>query len=81
MAISFFEENYYEYPCYGLFMSGSFKGNVKWTRRAIAQRETIYLAIPKEWARAHDIMRYTEVDIFAMGDGTLRIMKHREGQK
>lgn len=71
MAISFFEENYYEHTCYGLFISRSFKGNVKWTKRAIAQRETIYLAIPKDWAAAHSIMRYTEVDIFAMGDGTL----------
>jgi hypothetical protein len=54
------------------------KGNVKWTRRAIAQRETVYLAIPKEWAIAHDVERYSEPDIFAMGDGSLRILKHRE---
>ena len=59
----------------------TYKGNVQWTRRAIAQRETIYLAIPKEWAKAHGVQRYSELDIFAMGDGSLRTLKHREDQK
>lgn len=59
----------------------TYKGNVKWTRRAIAQRETIYLAVPKEWCDAHGVKRYSDLDIFAMGDGSLRILKHREVPK
>lgn len=56
----------------------TFKGNVKWTRRAVAQRDTIYLAVPKEWCDAHDVKRYAELDIYSMGDGSLRILKHKE---
>ncbi len=59
----------------------TYRGNVQWTRRAIAQRDTIYLAIPKAWAKSHGVERYSELDIFAMGDGSLRILRHKEDQK
>ena len=46
---------------------------LKWERRATLINTTLYVALPKDWARKNKIGRYSDIDLKLMEDGSLRL--------
>ncbi len=76
-AISFFLENNYTIPCHLLIYMNK---KIKWTRKAILQKSSLYLCMPSDWARSNNVGRYTKMDISMLSDGSLKITKHKEDE-
>ena len=45
------------------------------------QKNTVYIFIPQDLAKANNVGRYTYMDIYLSRDGSLKIFKHDEGIK
>ena len=44
------------------------------------QRTSVYISIPKSWADAQGICRYSDIDICLNRDNSLKITKHKEDE-